>query len=80
MPFGQLPVLEVDGGVIAQSNAICRFIAKKAGLYGKDDLEQASIDMIIDFIGDLLARERIFFFCVCVCDEDVVVASHFLQQ
>ena len=30
MPFGQLPVLEIDGGErIAQSMAIARFLARK---------------------------------------------------
>ncbi len=52
-PFGLLPNLEVDGQVIAESIAICRFIAKKVGLYGSDPLEQAQIDMVIDNLSDL---------------------------
>ena len=57
MPFGLLPVLEVEGGqvVIAESNTICRFIAKKVGLYGSGDdpVEQAQIDMVVDNLADL---------------------------
>ncbi len=52
-PFGLLPTLEVDGQLIAESNAICRFIAKKVGLYGEDAIEQAHIDMVIDNMADM---------------------------
>lgn len=31
MPFGQVPVLEVDGTMIPQSAAIGRFVARKFG-------------------------------------------------
>ena len=32
-PFGALPVLEVDGQIVAQSNAINRYVGKLADLY-----------------------------------------------
>jgi glutathione S-transferase len=35
LPFGQLPVLEVNGIVIPQSVAITRYLAREHGLYGK---------------------------------------------
>ncbi|VDM69938.1 unnamed protein product [Strongylus vulgaris] len=31
MPFGQMPVLEIDGQQLAQSHAIARFLAKRFG-------------------------------------------------
>ncbi|XP_072745803.1 uncharacterized protein [Anoplolepis gracilipes] len=52
-PFGQVPVLEVDGKKIAQSTAISRYLAKQYGLAGKDDWESLEIDSIVDTIHDL---------------------------
>jgi len=46
--FGQLPVLHDGNFEIAQSNAILRHVARKHGLYGKDDTEKTWIDMIND--------------------------------
>jgi glutathione S-transferase len=50
LPYGQLPVLQVDNGtIIGQSAAILRYIGKYAGLYPTDDhLQAAIIDSIID--------------------------------
>ena len=49
LPFGQLPYLE-DGDVkFAQSNAILRYVAKKAGLDGSDDLAKFALsEMLIE--------------------------------
>lgn len=49
-PFHQLPVLEVDGKVIAQSNAIARFLARRFNLAGKDEYEQALVDGLADYL------------------------------
>ena len=51
-PFRQLPILEYDGRLIGQSITIARFLAKKSGLYGKDDVEQANADMIVDYVSE----------------------------
>ena len=52
-PYGSLPLLEWDGCQIAQSMAITRFIAKEVGLAGRDNLEAAQADEVVDAIGDL---------------------------
>ena len=53
-PFKQLPVLDVDGEIIAQTGAIARFCGKLSGLYPKDnDLEAAKVDQIIDAAQDI---------------------------
>jgi len=51
-PFGTIPILEVDGVVIAQSFAINRFLARKFGLAGKTPIEEAKVDMIADLAKD----------------------------
>ena len=57
MPFGQVPVLDVDGKKINQSTAICRYLAKQYGLAGKDDWEALEIDATVDTIHDLRASK-----------------------
>ncbi|KAG9480355.1 hypothetical protein GDO78_012043 [Eleutherodactylus coqui] len=54
--FGKLPVLEIDGTVYFQSLAIGRYLAKKAGLTGKTDLDDLRIDAILDTIDDLISQ------------------------
>uniref|UniRef100_A0A914E0I0 glutathione transferase n=1 Tax=Acrobeloides nanus TaxID=290746 RepID=A0A914E0I0_9BILA len=47
MPFGQVPALEIDGVMLPESHAIGRYLAKKFGLIGADDLEAAQIDALL---------------------------------
>lgn len=48
-------MLNWDGEEVGQSVTIARFCAKKAGIHGKDDLEQARSDAIVDQYIDCLA-------------------------
>merc|ERR1712088_843335 len=50
-PYGQCPLLEWDGEVIAQSMAITRFLAAQFGLKGRNNVESAQVDAIEDVIG-----------------------------
>lgn len=52
-PFGQLPLLEFDDTLLAQSNAMARLLAKRFDLAGKTDVEQAVADMIVDSNEDM---------------------------
>ena len=53
LPFGKVPVLEINGEVFHQSCSIMRYLANKAGLSGNNDQENLKIDMIADTVGDL---------------------------
>ncbi|KAK1939309.1 Glutathione S-transferase [Phytophthora citrophthora] len=53
LPFGQLPVLELDGVVYAQSMAITRYAAKLAGLYPSDALNALKADMFSCAVGEI---------------------------
>ncbi|KAG7213588.1 hypothetical protein KM043_002842 [Ampulex compressa] len=53
MPYGKLPVLEVEGKPITQSNAVARYLARKHGLTGRDEWESMLCDVLVDTLGDL---------------------------
>lgn len=48
-----LPVLEMDGKYIGQSNAIARYLARQYDLTGKDEKEALECDVLVDTLGDL---------------------------
>jgi glutathione S-transferase len=56
LPFGAIPVLEVDGQVLAQSNGINRYVGKLTGLYPEDALEAAFCDEAMDAVEELSAK------------------------
>nr|WEU54066.1 glutathione s-transferase sigma-1 [Protohermes costalis] len=56
MPFGQVPVLDIDGKRAHQSGAICRYLAREFGLAGDNNWEALEIDTIVDTINDLRAK------------------------
>ncbi|KAF8374625.1 hypothetical protein PRIPAC_81054 [Pristionchus pacificus] len=60
-PFGHLPVLEVDGRPLPQSQAIARYLAKEFGFYGKTPFESAWVDALADQIKDFLTEMRPYF-------------------
>ncbi|KAG1708327.1 hypothetical protein DVH05_025005 [Phytophthora capsici] len=53
LPFGQVPILELDGTVYAQSMAITRYAAKLAGLYPSDALEALKADVFSCSLNDV---------------------------
>lgn len=51
--FTCVPVLEIDGDQITQSNAISRYVGKKADLYPTDDLQALYCDEVLGALEDL---------------------------
>lgn len=57
LPLGQIPVLEIDGKVLYQSIAICRYLARKFKLVGDTALEDYEIDNAVDNLNDFRSSE-----------------------
>jgi glutathione S-transferase len=57
-PYGQLPLLEINGGAvrIAQSRACERFVAAGHGLLGRSAWEGAEIESMCEFLRDIYER------------------------
>lgn len=53
MPFGAVPVLEVDGFPLTQSNTINRYVGKLSGLYPSDPWQAALCDETMDVTEDI---------------------------
>ncbi|KAJ4459703.1 putative charged multivesicular body protein 6 [Paratrimastix pyriformis] len=56
MPFGQLPVLHIDGVDIAQSMAALRYAARKYDLMPTDPIQAGTCDMISEAIEDITVQ------------------------
>ncbi len=52
--FSCLPVLELDGEIVTQSDGMSRYIGKMAGLYPEDDLQALYCDEALGACEDLL--------------------------
>ena len=46
LPYGQLPIMTVDGKMLAQSGAIANWCAKLAGLVPKDSFVAAKVEEV----------------------------------
>ena len=53
VPFRQLPILVVEGKIIAQTGAIARICGKLSGLYPEEMIEAGKVDQIIDAATDI---------------------------
>ena len=53
--------MEYNGTTISQSITIARFLAKEFNLAGKNRIEEAQADMIVDCVADLLNGKKYTF-------------------
>lgn len=51
--MGKVPMLEVGGVKVGQSKAIERFVAKKVGMFGANDIQSAQIDALCSNVIDI---------------------------
>ena len=51
--FNSVPVLEIDGAAVSQSNALSRYVGKMAGLYPVDDLQALYCDEVLGVVEDM---------------------------
>ncbi len=56
MPFQAIPVLEVDGKTITQSNTINRYIGRIANLYPGDEWQAAQCDEVMDAVEEVVSK------------------------
>ncbi|XP_013010450.1 hematopoietic prostaglandin D synthase isoform X1 [Cavia porcellus] len=55
LPFGKIPILEVDGLILHQSLAIARYLTRNTDLAGKTATEQCQADAIVDTLDDFMS-------------------------
>ena len=51
---GFMPELKWNDEILVQSNAITRFVAKEVGIAGKNSVEMAQCDAIVDFCSEMV--------------------------
>lgn len=52
-PFNALPVLNIDGADVTQTNSLLRYVGKMAGLYPTDDLQALYCDEVMSAFEDV---------------------------
>ncbi len=55
-PLRQVPVMEIDGEIITQSNTINRLVGKMTGLYPDDALQAAYCDETMATVEDIVSK------------------------
>merc|ERR1719419_1212175 len=79
IPFGQVPTLKYNGEVLCQSIAISRFLANEFGLAGKNNIENAQANEVVDAVNDLF-EVRVNIFKETDEEKKTELRSKFLQD
>ena len=56
LKFSQVPILEIDGKQMAQSNSIARYVAQSFGQYPTDSNEIYQVESTSDFLEDMNSK------------------------
>lgn len=62
LPYGQVPIMEVDGEVIAQGMGLLYYAGKLTGLYPEDPLKALKVDEILGVTEDISGALRPSFY------------------
>jgi len=76
-PWGQMPILEVNGKSFGQSAAIQRYIAREHGLFGSSDLEGLAIDSFYEALLDARTKFQEARFIKDEAEKKVKLAAYF---
>ena len=52
-PFGQLPVMILNGKYFSQTHSLAKFCAKQSSLYDNDDMKVLIIDQVLDWANEI---------------------------
>lgn len=72
LPFGQLPLLEIDGLCLTQSAAMTRYLARRGDLYGDSAIDAVWCDMIAGAVADFA---EVALKCAFQESETIAIAS-----
>ena len=50
--FNAVPVLQIDGAAVTQTNAMCRYVGRMAGLYPEEDRQALHCDEVMSVVED----------------------------
>uniref|UniRef100_A0A7S0VAS2 Glutathione transferase n=1 Tax=Hemiselmis tepida TaxID=464990 RepID=A0A7S0VAS2_9CRYP len=76
MNMGRLPILSVGGVEIGQSKCIERYLAKKFGMVGDNDVQAGQVDTIVEHVGDI---KQAYNKAKGEADKDAAVAKWFSE-
>eukprot|EP01036_Dinobryon_divergens_P040177 gene40177-53093_t len=71
LAFGQLPLLQIDGVELVQTQPIIRYLARRSNLAGKSANDEVKCDMIADIIQDLISIAYSAPFRKCLSEEEI---------
>lgn len=79
-PIGQVPYLEIDDLKLPQSLAVARYLAREYNLAGKNNLESAKADAVVDTCIDLMTGFYNKVFLVADAKDKEIALKKFMSE